>query len=150
MAHEQVTELLYGAFNFLLEVESDDGDDKKVIAGFTAISGGGLKIEKRDVTHGDNRHKVQMPGAIEYENVTLSRGMTDNKDLLRWIQKIVNGEDDRRSGSIIMLDGGASESRRFNFYDAYPCSWSGPELSSEASAVAIEKVELAIGWSEWE
>jgi len=150
MAHEQVTELLYGAFNFLLEVESDDGDEKKVIAGFTTISGGGLKIEQRDATHGDNRHKVDMPGAITYENVTLSRGVTDNKDLLKWIQKIVNGEDDRRSGSIIMLDAGASEARRFNFYDAYPCSWSGPELSAESSAVAIEKVELAIGWSEWE
>jgi len=150
MAHEQVTDILYGAFNFLLEVESDDGDEKKVIAGFNAISGGGLKVEKRDVTHGDNRHKVHMPGSIEYENVTLSRGMTSNKDLLKWVQKIVDGEEDRRSGSIIMLDAGAEESRRFNFFDAYPCSWSGPELSADSSAIALDKFELAIGWSEWE
>jgi phage tail-like protein len=151
MAREQVTELLYGAFNFFLEIETDDGDEKKIVAGFNAISGGGFKIEKRDTTHGDNRHKTHMPGAVEYENVTLSRGMTDNKDLLRWVQKIINGEDDRRSGSIILLDGGGSDvSRRFNFFESYPCSWAGPELSADSSAIAIEKFELAIGWSEWE
>ncbi len=144
------TEVLYGAFNFYLEIESDDGDEKKIIAGFNAISGGGFKVEKRDVTHGDNRHKVHMPGAIEYENVTLSRGMTKNKDLLKWIQKVVNGEDDRRSGSIIMLNGKTEEVRRFNFFEAYPCSWSGPELSADSSAVALDKFELSVGWSEWD
>ncbi|MBJ93241.1 MAG: phage tail protein [Rickettsiales bacterium] len=150
MAREQVTEILYGAHNFYLEIESDEDDEKKIVAGFNAISGGGIKIEKRDVTHGDNRHKVHQPGNIEYENVTLSRGMTNNKDLLKWINKVIKGEDDRRSGSIILIDGQQEEVRRFNFFEAYPCSWSGPELSADSSAVALDKFELAVGWSEWE
>jgi phage tail-like protein len=149
MSNSGVSEELFGSFHFLLEVETLQHEEKKILAGFTSISGGGVKIEKRDITHGDDRYKKTMPGAIEYENITMSRGYTSNDDLYDWVQEIVKGKVDRRNGSIIMIDNEGSESRRFNFYGAYPVSLSGPELNSESSAVAVEKFELAVDFTDW-
>jgi phage tail-like protein len=149
MSNAGVSEELFGSFHFLLEVEDINHDEKKILAGFTSISGGGVKIEKRDITHGDDRYKRSMPGIIEYENISMSRGYTTNEDLYEWTQSILDGNVDRRSGSIIMLDNEGEEVRRFNFYGAYPVTLSGPELSSESSAVAVEKFELAVDFTDW-
>lgn len=149
MSNAGISEELYGAFHFLLEVEDVNHDEKKILAGFTTISGGGVKVEKRDITHGDDRYKRSMPGIIEFENISMARGYTDNEDLMDWMENIVNGDVDRRSGSVIMIDNEGVETRRLNFYGAYPVSLSGPELNSESSAVAIEKLELALDFTDW-
>jgi phage tail-like protein len=143
------TSNLLGSFMFLFEVETLNHDDRKIVGGFNSISGGGVKIEKRDVTHGDDRYKRHMPGAIEYENITLSRGMTSNKDLLDWFKNILDGKNDRRSGTIIIMENDYDEGRRFEFFGAYPCSFSGVELSSDGSAMSLEKFELCVERTEW-
>lgn len=147
---EMDTSKLFGNFQFLFELEDVNHEDRRIVGGFNSISGGGVKVEKRDVTHGDDPYKRHMPGAIEYENISLSRGMTDNKDLLDWMKRILAGEDDRRSGSIIILENDYDEARRFNFFGAYPISFSGVELSADGSAMSMEKFELAVERTEWE
>ncbi len=143
------TSKLLGNFLFLFEIEDVNHSDRKVVAGFNSISGGGVKLEKRDVTHGDDPYKRHMPGAIEYENISLSRGMTQNKDLFDWYKNIIDGKDDRRSGSIIILENDYEEGRRFDFFGAYPCSYAGFEMSSDGSAMSLEKFELAVERTEW-
>jgi phage tail-like protein len=32
---------------------------------------------------------------------------------------------------------------QYNFYEAWPCKWYVPELDSDSSAMAIEKIEIA-------
>ena len=147
---EMDTSKLLGNFQFLFELEDLNHEERRIVGGFNSIGGGGVKVEKRDVTHGDDPYKRHMPGAIEYENITLSRGMTDNKDLLDWMKRVLDGEDDRRSGSILVLANDYDESRRFNFYGAYPISFSGVELSADGSAMSLEKFELAVERTEWE
>ncbi len=146
---EDITEDLLGSFHFLLEVEGVNHGERKVVAGFNSVAGGGVKVEKRDTTHGNDQFKTHAPGAIEFENITLSRGLTQNRDLLEWMNNILDGKMDRRSGSIILLNQDGTEVRRFEFFDAYPCSWAGPELNSEQSAVSIEKFELAVAQTRW-
>ena len=53
-SNNQVTEDLAGAFHFLLELETVNHGPREIIAGFNGISGGGVKVEKRDVTTGDD------------------------------------------------------------------------------------------------
>ncbi len=146
---EMVTSKLLGNFQFLFEVDSVDHDERRIIGGFNQISGGGMKIEKRDVTHGGDLYKRHQPGAVEYENITLSRGMTDNTDLLDWMQGVVEGKDDRRSGSIIIMSNDYSEHRRLDFWGAYPVSFAGVELSADGSAISLEKFELAVEETKW-
>jgi phage tail-like protein len=147
---EMDTSKLLGNFQFLFELEDLSHEERRIVGGFNSISGGGVKVEKRDVTHGDDPYKRHMPGAIEYENISLSRGMTDNKDLFDWMKRILDGEDDRRSGSILILENDYEEGRRFNFYGAYPISFSGVELSADGSGISMEKFELAVERTEWE
>ena len=52
---------------------------------------------------------------------------------------------DRRSGSVIVLDqDGSTEVARYNFFEAWPCKWNVPDMNADSSAMAIEKVEIAV------
>jgi phage tail-like protein len=33
---------------------------------------------------------------------------------------------------------------QYNFYEGWPCKWNVPELDSDQSAMAIEKIEIAV------
>jgi phage tail-like protein len=149
MASQDVTDDIYGNFHFLLEIEGVTEDEKSLVGGFSSVSGGGVKIEKRDITHGNDARREFTAGPVEYENIVLSRGVTRNTDLIDWINDVVAGKVERRSGSIILLDNEGTEVRRWNFFGAFPVSWSGPELSADGSALAIEKFELAVSRTEW-
>ena len=60
-------------------------------------------------------------------------------------EDIEDGKIDRRAGSVIILDqDGQSEVARYNFYEGWPCKWNAPEMDSDSSSMAIEKIELAI------
>ena len=144
-SNNQVTEDLAGAFHFLLELETVNHGPREIIAGFNGISGGGVKVEKRDVTTGDDPHKMHQPGSIDYENITLSRGLTTNTDLLDWFQDIVEGSIDRRSGALIIHDhDNQTEVARYEFFNAWPCSWNVPDMAADQSGMAIEKIEIAV------
>ena len=99
------TEELFGAYNFLLEVQ----------------------------------------GRTTYANIVLERGYTATDDLWQWRKNIEDGKIDRRSGSVIILDqDGQTEIGRYNFYEGWPCKWYVPDMDSDSSAMAIEKIEIAL------
>ncbi|MBW1879663.1 MAG: phage tail protein [Deltaproteobacteria bacterium] len=37
-----------------------------------------------------------------------------------------------------------TEVARYNFYEGWPCKWYVPDMDSDSSGMAIEKIELAI------
>jgi phage tail-like protein len=98
-------------------------------------------IEYRDGSEPNVTHKI--PGRIRYENVTLKRGLTADMELYNWHLKILNGEIDRRSFSVILLDAAGNEVARWNFINAWPCKYSGPLLNAQSSEIAIETLEIA-------
>ena len=71
-------------------------------------------------------HKI--PGTMTYDDITLSRGITDSLALWEWRQKVIDGdvEGARANGSIIMYNQAMDEMARFNFYGGWPSSWKGP------------------------
>jgi phage tail-like protein len=84
-------------------------------------------------------------GCIIYANIVLECGYIATDDFWQWRKNIEDGKIDRRAGSVIILDqDGTSEVARYNFYEAWPCKWNVPELDSDSSAMAIEKIELAV------
>jgi phage tail-like protein len=90
------------------------------------------------------------PGRTTYANIVLERGYTERgytatDDLWQWRKNIEDGKIDRRAGSVIILDqDGTTEVARYNFYEAWPCKWNVPDMDSDSSAMAIEKIELAV------
>jgi phage tail-like protein len=45
--------------------------------------------------------------------------------------------------SVVLLNEAGEEVIRFNFRDAWPAKWSGPNLNGAGSDIAIETLEIA-------
>lgn len=86
--------------------------------------------------------KRRMPGLNSYGNITLKRGITDNKELWDWHSKLQSGETDRRNVSIILADDRGEEKMRWNLVDCWPTTWNAPDLNATSDEVAIETLEL--------
>lgn len=139
------TEELYGSYNFLLEISGITGDTATIIGGFKTVSGMDSETEVIEFKQGNDMVVRKKPGRTTYANISLERGYTATDDLWQWRLNIENGNIDRRSGSIIVLDqDGETEVARYNFYEAWPCKWFVPDMDSDSSSMAIEKIELAV------
>ncbi len=111
---------------------------------FTEVSG--LQIETEVLSYaegGTNGFVHRLPGRTSSGNVTLKQGVTSGHDLLRWYLDIVNGKIDRRKLSVIQYDLRGNQLARWEFENAYPVKWVGPQLTADSNLTAIETLELA-------
>jgi phage tail-like protein len=139
------TEELFGAYNFLLEIQGVINDNKVIVGGFKTVSGMDSETEIIEFKQGNDMVVRKKPGRTTYNNIVLERGYTATDDLWQWRKNIEDGKIDRRAGSIIILDqDGQTEVARYNFYEGWPCKWYVPDMDADSSAMAIEKVELAV------
>ena len=129
----------YRGFNFVVEVEGI------VVGGFSDASGLQVEIEVYSFREGGlNEYMHQLPGPAKYPtNIVLKRGLTKDASLYGWHREFVNGKVCRKNGSIILRDEKGKEVWRWNFLDAFPVKWSGPEMKAMSGEVAVESLELA-------
>ena len=139
------TEELFGNYHFLLEIAGITGDSKTIVGGFKSVSGMDSETEIVEFKQGNDKVVRKKPGRTTYANITLERGYTATDDLWQWRKNIEDGLIDRRSGSIVVLDQDCTtEVARYNFYVGWPCKWFVPDMDSDQSGMAIEKVEIAV------
>ena len=139
------TEDLYGSYNFLLEISGINDDTKVVVGGFKSVSGMDSETEVVEFKQGNDKVVRKKPGRTTYANIVLERGYTATDNLWEWRKNIEDGNIDRRSGSVIVLDqDGETEVARYNFFEAWPCKWNVPDMDSDSSGMAIEKIEIAV------
>jgi phage tail-like protein len=137
------TEQLFGAYNFLLEIQNIIKDAKIIVGGFKSMSGMDSETEVIEFKQGNDLVVRKKPGRTTYANIVLERGYTATDDLWEWRKNIEEGKIDRRAGSIIILDQDLStEVGRYDFFEAWPCKWYVPDMNSDSSAMAIEKIEI--------
>lgn len=128
----------YRGFNFKLEIQG-------VTEGhFAECSGLGVKVDVISYREGGNHQLThRIPGAVEYDGVTLRYGLTKSTELWEWLQKVVQGRVDRRNVSVVMLEpDGSTEGLRWNLINAWPCRWQGAPLDAAGSELAIESMTL--------
>lgn len=128
----------YKAFNFRVEI---DGIAR---AAFSEV--GGLDSETAVIEYrvgGEPNTVRKLPGLTKYANIVLRRGITQDAELWNWRLTVVQGNVDRRNGSIILVDDDGTEVVRWNFFHGWIAKWEGPALSSKGNEVAIETVEIA-------
>lgn len=127
----------YASFRFLVEI------DGLVVGGFTEVSGLQAETETEEYREGGvNDHVHRLPKLTKYPNLTLKRGITDSDVLWQWYQEVISGIFKRKNGSIVLLDYAAREKWRWNFYQAYPVKWAGPDLKADSGTIAVETLEL--------
>src|SRR3954471_13850315 len=108
----------YMNFNYKVEV---DGITR---AAFHEVSGFDSTIDV--VEHregGDNTTPRKLPGLTKHSNIVLKWGVTDDEQLYQWHRSAVNGDVQRRNGSIVLLDRRGVEVARWNFVSAWPAKW---------------------------
>jgi phage tail-like protein len=128
----------YKNFNFLVEI---DGIAR---AAFSEV--GGLEIETAVIEYrvgGEPNTVRKLPGLTKYANIVLRRGITKDADLWNWRKTVVQGNVDRRNGSIVLLDDDLTEVLRWNFFQGWIAKWEGPTLNAKGNEVAIETIEIA-------
>jgi phage tail-like protein len=128
--------------NFNVEI------DGVVVGGFKEVDGLESKTEVIEYQEGNERIMHKRPGKTNYSNIILRRGNLHTPELWDWRKKIVDGVQERKSGSIIVLDTAGEEIVRYNFFEAWPCRWKGPSLNSASNDALEEEIELCVEY--WE
>jgi phage tail-like protein len=124
-------------FRFLLEI---DGIQQ---GGFSECSGFGSDVEVVEYREGGEAATVRkLPGKASYPDITLKWGITDSRELYDWHVAALNGEIERKNGSIILQDDRGEEAVRWNIYQAWPIKWDGPDMNATGSEVAIDTLTV--------
>jgi phage tail-like protein len=92
---------------------------------------------------GNNFFVYRLPGHTRVGNVILKRGLTKTMELFNWYMQIVQGKMDRRHMSVSVYDTQGATIARWDFINAFPVRWVGPQLQSDGGLIAIETLELA-------
>lgn len=128
----------YAAFNFFVEIEG------LIIGGFSEVNGLQVETVVEDYQEGgQNEYVHKLPGPARYpSNLVLKRGLTDIETFWSWHQDVIAGTIRRKNGTIYLLDGQGLPAMWWDFKQAYPVKWSGPDLKADSNAVAVETIEL--------
>jgi phage tail-like protein len=128
----------YMSFGFLVEIEG------LIVGGFSEVTG--LQVETVVETYregGVNEYEHKLAGSTRYpSNLVLKHGVTDIDTLWIWHQDVTAGVIERKNGTIYLLDRRWLPVMWWDFLEAYPVKWTGPDLRAEANTVAVETVEL--------
>jgi phage tail-like protein len=125
-------------YNFLVELDGITRAAFQECSGFDSTID---VIEHRE--GGENTTPRKLPGMTKYSNITLKWGITDDAELYGWHRRTIQGDIERKNGSIVLLDRKGEEVVRWNFVRGWPTKWDGPDLNAEGTDVAIEMLEIA-------
>lgn len=128
----------YKVFQFVVEINGTQ------VGGFSDVSGLESRTEFDEYREGGvNEYVHKIAKETRYPNLTLKRGITDSTEFWDWHQQIVEGDIQRKTVSVILMNSQREEKWRWVFRDAYPVKWNGSDLSATANTVVVESIELA-------
>jgi phage tail-like protein len=130
----------YRGFNFRVEI------DNAQVAGFREASGLSFTTDSVDYREGTDvpLHVRKLTGLRKYANISLKRGITQDKALWDWYKNVVNGVEDRRGGAIILQDEQHQPVLRWNFENGWISKWEGPAVNATGNDVALETIEITV------
>jgi phage tail-like protein len=127
----------YQVFNFLVEIGGI------LAGGFSECSGLQVETEFFDYREGGlNEYVHRFAGPTKYPPLILKHGLTQLDGLWSWHQDVTRGKIERKSGTIYLLDKQRIRVMWWDFKEAFPVKWTGPDLRASSSEVAFESVEL--------
>jgi phage tail-like protein len=130
---------------FLFEVDGLE------IGHFKEVSGLEVEISVESIEEGgENGFVHRLPGRMSWPNISLKRGITQTDNLLDWLNKS-SGEKfasagnklTRSTAAITLLGPAGKRLRAWEFVDAFPVKWKGPEFAADSTSDAAEQLEIA-------
>jgi len=125
--------------NFLVEV------DGLAVAAFAEVVLPSIEIGVVEYRDGADRVNSvrKLPGLTKYGNLSLKRGIVGDLELFNWIRGVSQGQPDRRSVAVVLLDEQRNPVQRWLVRNAVPVRYDGAQLNAKSNEVAIELLELA-------
>lgn len=128
----------YMGFNFAIEIEG------LLVGGFTEVSGLESQIGVEDYQEGGvNGFVHKLPRQTTHSNLVLKHGLTDISSLWNWHYNATQGIIRRKNGTIMLLDRKQIPVMWWNFRNALPVRWTGPDFNAGSDEIAVESIELA-------
>jgi phage tail-like protein len=111
---------------------------------FTEVNGLQVEMQVQEYQEGGNNGFIhRLPGPVKVGNITLRRGLTTSNEFFKWCMEVATRTVSRRHVSILMYDTTGEPVVRWDFLNAYPVKWVGPQFTSTSQSTAIETLELA-------
>jgi phage tail-like protein len=132
--------IFYRAFQFSVEIDGISTARFQEVGGIDSTTD---VIEYRE--GGDFLGPHKLPGQKKHANLTLKRGYTENKELWKWYEDVMNGKlaKARRNISVIQLDMDGTEVMRWNLFEAFPAKYTAAAFNAKGNDLAIESLEIA-------
>lgn len=123
--------------HYVLEIENT------VVAFFNTCSGLEASYETYPYSEGGlNTFVHQLKGPLRYGNLTLTRGITANNELLKWF-KSPKERSQRGTITIKMLDNQLNPVKTWAFSAAWAVRYTGPSLDVNQQGMSVESIEIA-------
>ncbi|MFH7030951.1 MAG: phage tail protein [Heteroscytonema crispum UTEX LB 1556] len=120
--------------------------DSAIAASFTECSGLGANIQKKIIHEGgvNDQQRVYL-GYVEFSDVTLKRGLTDDPGFWNWINEVFDEQKptSRRNVNILVFNQAGETMMSWTLIGAIPIAWKAPGLQADGNAVGIEELTLA-------
>jgi phage tail-like protein len=110
---------------------------------FSEVNGLECVTDVIEYVNGDDIIRKR-PGRSRFSNIILTKGALTSHELWEWYKAVMDGNIERRSGSIIVLGDDMSEKYRYNFFEAWPCRWKGMQMDAKAQLTLVEEIEIAV------
>jgi phage tail-like protein len=133
----------YPAYNFQVIITGVSNDGKAVSGSFSEVTG--LEVSLDPILYRNGSEDItqrKIPGLKKFTDITLKRGVTGDVDFWNWIVKGLNGQVQRVSGAILLLDENRQEVMRWKFDRAWPSKFTGPALHAGNNEIAIDTLVI--------
>jgi phage tail-like protein len=139
MATVRTVDPLVG-FQFALTVD-------QVTGYFTEVSGIGSEnavATHKVVTPDAKEVTLQVPGRVEWGEITFKRGLTTDFQFWTWRESVVLGDTEgaRRDVTIEMFDRSYTSVVTWTCRNAWPSKLSGPTIAADSNDFAIEELTI--------
>ena len=128
----------HGKFRYKVEIDGLDA------GGFSEASGFDASIDVMEYREGDMvQTPMKIPGLKKYGNITLKQGVADSMVMYEWMIAGVEGEVERKTITITILDATETAAASWQVINAWPTKYTAPDFNATSSEIAIESIEIA-------
>lgn len=120
-------------------------------AAFSEVSGMSLSTQVVEYREGNDLRNTprKLPGLTTFSNVTFRWGQTDDKDFMAWIHEVAPdnvagpmGLKNRATITVTLITDDGKEGTSWTLINAWPVTYSVPDLSGLGNEVAITSLEV--------
>lgn len=128
----------HGKFRYKVEIDGLEA------GGFSEASGFDASIDVMEYREGDMvQTPMKIPGLKKYGNITLKQGVADSMVMYEWMIAGVEGEVERKTITITILDATEAAAASWQVINAWPTKYTAPDFNATSSEIAIESIEIA-------